>query len=133
MPSEKWLEFYSEIMPLIECNLNEYAGNEVEELEKQIDMDELRDALKRMKNNKAPGIDSITSEFLKGLSELGYQATLEILNNILEEETTPELWTKSVTVMLYKKRDPTETANYRPIAWRNQMLKLITPIIQMRG
>ena len=36
-----------------------------ENLGEPINLKELSDVLKKMKNNKAPGIDGITSEFLK--------------------------------------------------------------------
>lgn len=129
---ETWLNFYKNIMPTRALSHTLYEGNEVPEVECEISEGELLSALKKLKNNKSPGHDSITNEFLKGLENEGREALQNMFNDILQSESIPDPWAKSVTVMIYKKGCPNDPANYRPIALLNTMLKLFTNILQER-
>lgn len=129
---EKWLDFYSNIMPAREENDCIYLGNEVDELDEEFSLGELEVALAKLKNKKSPGVDNIPNEFLKHLPTRGKVKLLETFNQIFFCERTPLLWSKSVTVMIYKKDDALDPANYRPIALLNTMYKLFTQILQSR-
>ncbi len=61
------------------------------------------------------------------------QAFHEILHLLLQalSETgiTPPSWLQSHTILLYKKGDPTQLDNYRPITLTNAIYKLWTTCI----
>ena len=89
---------------------------ELDKLDKPIILEELELAIEKLKNNKSPGPYSIPNEFIKNLPDSGKSSLLIILNNILSREIPPADWAESETVMIYKKENPEEPYNYRPIA-----------------
>jgi hypothetical protein len=95
-------------------------------------MDELETALKKAKTRKACGPDGIPAEFYKSLNEEGKQKLLAIFNSILASEDVPKDWGDSTTVMIYKKGDPMDPINYRPISLLNIAMKLFVHILNAR-
>jgi hypothetical protein len=81
---------------------------------------------------RSPGSDSIPNEFLKNQPYGAVCATAQCFSQILEQETPPLAWSKSITVMVYKKGDIMNPNNYRPIALLNTYLKLFTQILHDR-
>jgi hypothetical protein len=94
--------------------------------------EELQDALKKSKPNKAAGPNGIPAEFFKNLSEVGMHALLNILNEIWLNETFPEDWSTSITVMIFKKGDSKDPANYRPITLLNAIMKIFIQVLTTR-
>ena len=64
--------------------------------------EEVTAAVQKLKNNKAPGLDNITSEMLKN----GGECLIEfksLLNNCWQYQLAPEEWRKMMIVKLPKK------------------------------
>ncbi|GLV35458.1 hypothetical protein CBL_21246, partial [Carabus blaptoides fortunei] len=93
---------------------------------------EMHRAIKQLKPDKAPGVDLVPNEGLKNLPENWNIILLKLLNNIFEEETIPPPLAKIDLIMSYKKEDPQDPNNYRPIALICTILKLLTQIIAKR-
>ena len=88
--------------------------------------------LKRVRSlarNKAPGKDGIPNEILMNLPEDLPDAlhSLCILRYLLG--STPARCKQSQTVLLFKKEDPLDIRNYRPIALADTMTKLYTGLL----
>ena len=78
--------------------------------------EELATVLKGLKNNKAPGADSATNEFLKyGGSEVRNKV-LKIMHMIFEKGEVPNDFRKTLIKPQYKKGDKSECRNYRGIS-----------------
>ena len=80
-------------------------------------------------NNKQPGPDEIPNELLKNLPD---QLQTCIHNMFIIQWLvgyTPDGWKESNTVLLYKKGDPLDLKNYRPIALANTLYKLWTSML----
>jgi hypothetical protein len=103
-----------------------------EYLDKPIEDGEIYLVLQKLKNNKSPGCDGITNEFLKNLPYEGILAIKKELNLILETGEWHDGWNNSDVKMLYKKGTPEDPGNYRPIALENSTFKLLTNIISNR-
>lgn len=94
-------------------------------------------ALKKAKNNKAPGPDGISSEFWKEISKRELEGTsclnhlLKILNSYRKRIHDPR-FTAANMALLYKKNDPELLANYRPLSLMNTDYKLLTLMINER-
>ncbi|OXA61345.1 RNA-directed DNA polymerase from mobile element jockey [Folsomia candida] len=129
---QTWLDFYDEMLPPAQIISDSYTGNENVEAERLISKEELDLELARLKSNKATGPDLIPNECLKFLPDAGRLNLLNLFNNYIRDEKTPPEWSKSITVMLYKKGDPALPVNYRPIALLNSCLKLFTRILSSR-
>ena len=70
--------------------------------------EKLATVLKGLKNNKAPGADSVVSELLRyGGSEVR-NMFLKIMDMIFEKEEVPNDFRKSLIEPLYKKGDKNE-------------------------
>ncbi|XP_073971981.1 uncharacterized protein [Rhodnius prolixus] len=101
-------------------------------LEGDITMEELLITIKKTKNSKSPGDDGIPNEVYKHLPAEWHQYLLNLFNCILEHEQVPRMWAKALITMIYKNGDPSNAANYRPIALINNILKIFTSILAQR-
>ena len=105
----------------------------VEGPEKEITRSEIQEALKRMKNNKAPGPSGMTAEMLRILDLRGIDWLYVILNEFLNEEELPEDMKTSEIVTIYKQKgDALECGNYRGIKLLEVALKLYERVIESR-
>ena len=95
--------------------------------------EELVTVLKGLKNNKAPGADSMVNEFLKyGGSEVRNKL-LKIMNMIFEKGEVPNDFRKTLFKPLYKKGDTrVECRNYRGISLVSVGSKLLSNMILFR-
>ena len=58
----------------------------------QITIDEVRNAVKKLKNHRSPGEDLISGEMLKALGEIGLEKLTSILSNVWQKEVLPSDW-----------------------------------------
>jgi hypothetical protein len=89
-------------------------------LDDEIDVDppgleEIRRAVKCLKNNKAAGTDNIPAEFYKYVGEEMIKALRILISQIWNEEVMPEEWNTAAIVPIFKKGDRTLCNNYRGI------------------
>ena len=75
---------------------------------------EVRQAVKRLKNGKAAGIDQIQPELLEYSSAIIPELT-NLCNNILKNKTVPSDWRNGIIIPLPKKGDLTECDNWHGI------------------
>jgi len=109
---ERWTEYCSELYK------NEDYNNTVEELMKELEWilplqkddmgdyilkEEVEKAITRMKNNKSPGIDEITSEMIKAGRDCLTDHLHHLCNLIWKDGRMPKEWTKSVLVTIQTK------------------------------
>jgi hypothetical protein len=96
-----------------------------DELDKNLSLLEIKQALNKMKPNKSPGNDGISNEFLVNLPDNALIAIQKALNDVFNSGDIPESWINSDIKMLHKKGDPENPHNYRPIALENCSFKLL--------
>ena len=108
------------------------TDNKCTYLDTKITDAEIYNRLKKIKNNKSPGSDLISNEFLKNLPQNSVLYIYVLFNKILTEERIPDCWTNINLRMIYKKGDNKNPVNYRPIALVNSILKLFTQVIYNR-
>ena len=86
---------------------------------------EISNAIKRLKNYKSPGIDSISNEQLK-YGEDGLLEHLHILcEKIWSAEQIPNDWVKGLIIPVGKKGDTSHCSNNRGITLRSTASKLL--------
>ncbi|EPB76803.1 hypothetical protein ANCCEY_04085 [Ancylostoma ceylanicum] len=93
---------------------------------------EVRHAIKSVKNRTAPGPDRIRPEHLKNLPTAIVNTLARLFTRYLSECKVPNQWKTSRTVLLYKKGDPQDIGNYRPICLLSVVYKLFTRVILNR-
>lgn len=90
---------------------------------------DFQQALSKLQNWKAPGIDKIQNFWLKNLTALHPRLT-QCFNEIIEDaHKTPQWLTEGITILLPKSNDTSDPKNYRPITCLSTSYKLLTSII----
>ncbi|KAL4142816.1 hypothetical protein QTP88_005213 [Uroleucon formosanum] len=103
-----------------------------EPLVKEISMEEVKAAIRSLKNCKAPGSDSIPSELIKYGGDDIYNFIYRICLRVWQEEKIPENWNEAIIIPLHKKGDKTECNNYRGISLLNSVYKIFSKVLLNR-
>ena len=100
----------------------------------EITVEEVKLALKRLRNGRAAGPDGIRAEHLKALlcNPTSMSALTKLLNFCWREERAPSAWHLAHVSAIYKKGLVHDAANYRPISLLDITYKLLASIIRMR-
>jgi hypothetical protein len=85
--------------------------------------------LKYLGNNKAPGPDNIPNSILKNMPHQFHDLLFLLFQQCYKQQQIPTSWKTSLTILLYKKSDPTILTNHRPIALANTIYKFFTSTI----
>jgi hypothetical protein len=101
-------------------------------LDEPINLDELHQAIRHLKNNKAPGPDGIPGELYKTFIDTLSPIMLKEMNGYLIEGKDLTGLNDGIVTLLYKKNDPTLLQNYRPITLLNIYYKIFSGIIARR-
>ena len=130
---ERWKEHFQEVL---NRDTPEDPPQEEEEEMEELDISvepptiqEIKSAVKALKNGKAPGEDQISAEMLKANIE---QTSLELQNIfdiIWEKETVPTQWTKGLICKIPKKGNLQECENWRGITLLPMASKVLSRII----
>ena len=87
--------------------------------------------LRNTRLGKTPGPDNINNEMVRYLHELLQQAVHKMFILIWLAGHTPDRWKQSETLLLYKKGDPLQLGDYRPIALANTLYKVGTGLLTL--
>lgn len=90
---------------------------------------EVEDILKTLKTGKAAGPDSIDNRLLKELSRPLSTPLTDLFNFSLAKGKVPSLWKQAHVTPIFKKNDPSDVANYRPISLLNTIGKVLEKIV----
>ena len=135
--SEDLYKFFKDVN--FDENIENCASNttSTQTLNEQINVpfteNEIRNAIKGLKNNKANGIDMILNEHLKILSHIISPILVGLFNLVFDTGIVPETWTLGMIQPIFKNkgsaRDP---SNYRPITLISCLGKVFTQILNNR-
>ena len=95
-------------------------------------VNEMRSAIRSLKNGKAPGMDQVTAEMIKAGGDILLQRLHVLLTRIWRSERVPSAWKKAIIVPILKKGDSRECKNYRGISLLSIVGKVFMKIIQSR-
>ena len=97
-----------------------------------ITREEVESAIKRLKNNKAPGPDQIHEEVLKLLDPEQIKLLTNLFNKIYTGGQIPNDWLMLTFIPLPKKSNATKCSDHRIISLMSPILKAFLNIIQTR-
>ena len=92
---------------------------------------EIKEAIKKLRNHKAPGTDSIPAEVYKAAPILA-EKLQKLFCSIWSQERFPQEWQDSVILPVFKKGDRTECKNYRGISLMSIAAKIFAMILLNR-
>ena len=115
--AERWVQHFTEVLNQPDP---EILADPIPSVELDIDCSlpkekEVKAAIKRMKNNKAPGIDTLQAELLKVDINTSSKIITNLFKKIWEKEEVPEDWDKGLIFKLPKKGDLKNCDNWRGI------------------
>jgi hypothetical protein len=130
-------EFYKKLysdnrQPINDSNIIITQKTDSVSYTKPIDENEVVEAINKLKLEKSPGADNITNEALKIAKVTLAKPLTELFNMILRRSETPSQWSKSNIILIYKKGDPKDIGNYRPISLLPCLYKLFSSLINTR-
>ena len=120
---------YTQTVPTPESTMK--SSPDTEEIP-EFTEEEVERAIKRMKRHKAQGVDGITSDIIKLGGPMVLTYLTNIFNNILKTKQIPDSWHEAKIVILFKKGDPKDIKNYRPISLLSHSYKIFTRLLQTR-
>lgn len=97
-----------------------------------VDDKEIVELIKELKNNKAPGIDGITSEMLKETINIMTPLLVSLINKIFQSGVCPSNFKIAIIKPLYKKGEKNLMENYRPISLTSNIAKIFEKALKKR-
>ena len=115
--AREWIEHFEALFGKdSSCHQDECKSIVFNELNFRIKHQEISSDINSLKRNKSPGIDGILKEFLIAGKEYLLQPLCNLFNLILTSSSYPKLWAMNLLRPIHKKRDISDTDNYRGIA-----------------
>jgi hypothetical protein len=134
---ERWFEHYKSVFstlgPYVPTSIqipNDYVSDEL--LDREFNVFEIQSATKRLKSNKAAGIDLVPNEVWKIGSPMLLLSLCSLFQLCYTTGKVPLAWCEAVILPLWKKGCTQTTSNYRPISLLNTILKLFTSTLNAR-
>ena len=90
---------------------------------------EVESVLKSLQIGKAAGPDSIDNRLLKELAQPLSSPLADLFNYSLSSGRVPTIWKQANITPIYKKDDPSDVTNYRPISLLSTIGKVFEKII----
>ena len=118
--NKRWIEHFSETLnqevPINTFDIITAATDEDANIyQGEISVQEVEVALRKLKNNRAPGEDQIAGELLKYGSETVRNELTTLFNTICKKMSILKSWTRGTIVKLPKKGDLSNCNNWRGI------------------
>ena len=95
-------------------------------------LEEVKEAIRSLKGNKASGVDNITAELLQKGGEAVEMVLLKICNLVWEGGTWPKQWKRSIIIPIPKKGNLKQCGNYRTISLISHASKVLLRILLKR-
>lgn len=94
---------------------------------------EIKTIIKKLKNNKSPGIDNLPNILLKHLPKKAHVLLFHIYNSCMLLQYFPRYWKHAKVVVIPKlNKDHSNPNNYRPISLLTSLSKILEKILLIR-
>ncbi|VEN42335.1 unnamed protein product [Callosobruchus maculatus] len=132
---KRWHEYYEELMNCDQNNdiIDEVTRNYIVGIDtSEPTRDELKEAVKNMRNNKSPGIDDIPSELWKADVEKTLDLILPLIKDVWVQEVLPTEWNNGIIIKIPKKGDLKDCCNWRGVTLLCSINKILAFVIHQR-
>ena len=131
---KRWKEYFEKLMN--EENKIDPRTEEPEVVNEEVNCvsrEEVKNALRRTKKDKAVGPDELPVEVWKCMGKTGIEFLTRLFNRLLMGKRMPEEWRRSVLIPIYKNRGDAQCCgNYRGIKLMSHTMKVWERIIEAR-
>jgi len=108
-----------------------FTGTQKDELDTlTIDEDLVIKTLKKLREDKSPGVDELSPRFLFMVQDAVVHPLQLIFNETLRTGVVPEDWKRANVTPIYKHGNRKKPSNYRPISLTSQVCKLFEMIVK---
>ena len=123
--------FTTEDISSLPVPLTKFEGNKSEHLGQLFVTPEMiANKIKKMKDNKSPGVDGIPPKLLKEIVDQISTPLANLFNLSLEEGIVPSEWKEANITPLFKKGSRKKPENYRPVSLTSVVCKLLETLIR---
>ena len=102
------------------------------ELDEPFTLDELKAAVKKLKNNKAGSFDMICNEMIKSSFETLSSQYICIFNSILSSNCYPRVWKQDILGPIHKSGAKDDPGNFRGISLSSCLGKFFCSLLRNR-
>ena len=88
--------------------------------------------IKKLRPNKSPGCNGLTTEFYQHFMHELASILCEVFNKIFEDENLTDTQKIAIIVLIFKKGDNRLLENYRPVSLTNADYKILVYILSQR-
>ena len=124
----RWTEYIEELFQDDRDQLPTPSNNRGPQITKH----ETENALYKIKDGKAPGLDEIPIEMLKALEDFGIEKLTDLFNKIYETGHLPDDLLQSVFITIPKKSKANDCSDFRTISLMSHTTKVLLRIILER-
>ena len=93
---------------------------------------EFQKVIKRLKNGKAEGNDSISNEMIKNSPKIIIDLLFNFINTCLEKDLIPKSWCLELINPIHKEGNKDNPNNYRGLCISSALLKIICSLLNNR-
>ena len=130
---ERWRSYFENLMNIENERERRMIEPSKETEVPQVDEEEVKTAMKKMKRGKAVGTDNITIEAWRVIGGKGIEILTDVFRQVMTKEKMPDEWRNSTLIPIFKnKGDIQDCGNYRGIKLTSHTLKLWERIIDQR-
>ena len=97
-----------------------------------VTLDEVIDAVRKLKKGKSPGADNIPAEFVTNAGDISRKLLWKICTEVWNKGKWPKIWTNSLIVTIPKNGNLKKCNNYRTISLISHPSKVLLQIVLSR-
>lgn len=135
----RWKEYFEDMLNTTK-KIQKYEEQEeeqvkrelTEEHDQEIQIEEVKEAITKIKLGKAAGYDDISPEMIKNMEERSIEILTKLFNKIWTEEKIPQDWEIGIIMPIFKKGDYRDCRNYRGITMISIVAKMYERILDNR-
>jgi len=131
--AEIWKVYFDKLLNTEEPKeLIKIGSREINEVEVEgLTIEDVKRAMRNLKNNRAPGTDGICLELIKYGGNKLLNRIYALVRLLWEEDRIPEEWKETIRVPIYKKGDRDKHENYRGITLGNAAYKILAILLEI--
>ena len=119
---QEWYDYFKSVFDvrvddiILDIDFNDFNNYEIDGMNRNIDFDEVDDAIKCLKNGKACGMDGVSPEIIKTAPNNVIQTMHDLFQKCFTLGIFPDQWRVGLIHPVYKKGDKKSPSSYRPIS-----------------